>query len=273
MSDSRTEQTAPDGEERLRLGGMALRNGILVHSLHHWAAAIRHDDGRIEVASGKKPEVPDWLTAAPLLRGVVRIAEAMAILPVVRTRLPGARLPMEGPGTSAAIAASSLAAVAVRRSSALPAWVTESLVAGIGLVPALVVLRGSQTAAYHGAEHKTIGGYETGDDALDATKEHDRCGSHLVGPLIAASVAGNVLVRRLPEQHRGPARLASSLAAVGVAVETFGWMGRHKDHPLSRALRVPGHELQRRAGTREPSSAELEVAERALDELLKLERV
>jgi uncharacterized protein YqhQ len=56
-----------------------------------------------------------------------------------------------------------------------------------------------------------------------------------------------------------------------VAVETFGWMGRHTDHPLSRALRRPGHELQRRAGTREPSAAELEGAERALDALLALE--
>ncbi len=264
--------TAGAGEEPLRLGGMALRNGILVHSLEHWAAAIRRDDGVIEVASGRKPEMPALLTATPLLRGVVRIAEAIAILPVVRRRLPDARLPMEGPGASAAIAASSLAAVAVRRSRGLPTWVTESIAAGIGLLPALVALRGSQTAAYHGAEHKTIGGYESGGEATDATKEHDRCGSHLVGPLLAASVAGNVLVQRLPAERRGPARVASSLAAVGVAVETFAWMGRHRDHPLSRALRVPGHELQRRAGTREPTAAELEVAERALDTLLALER-
>jgi uncharacterized protein YqhQ len=258
-------------EQRLRLGGMALQNGILVHSFDHWAAAIRGQDGRIEVASGRKPELPRALTSTPLLRGVVRIAEAMALLPVIRTRLPGARLPMEGPATSGAIAASALASVAIRRSSSLPAWVSESLVAGVGLVPALVALRASQTAAYHGAEHKTIGAYETGDAAAEATKEHDRCGSHLVGPLLAATVAGNVLVRRLPTEQRGPARVASALAAVGVAVETFGWMGRHRDHPLSRALRMPGYELQRRAGTREPSAAELEVAERALDELLSLE--
>jgi uncharacterized protein YqhQ len=251
---------------------MALRNGILVHSLDHWAAAIRDDGGRIEIASGRKPELPAPLTAAPFLRGVVRVAEALALLPVVRSRLPAARLPMEGAGTSAAVAASALAAVAVRRQSGLPAWVAESLSAGIGLVPALVALRGSQTAAYHGAEHKTIGGYESGASAAQATKEHDRCGSHLVGPLLAANAAGNVLVRRLPKERQAPARLASSLAAVGIAVEAFLWMGRHKDHPLSRALRLPGYELQRRAGTEEPSAAELEVAECALDELLRLER-
>ena len=37
---------------KLRLGGMALRNGLLVHGPTHWAAAVRRDDGEIEVASG-----------------------------------------------------------------------------------------------------------------------------------------------------------------------------------------------------------------------------
>ena len=41
--------TEPD---KLRLGGMALRNGLLVHGPTHWAAAVRTDDGEIKVASG-----------------------------------------------------------------------------------------------------------------------------------------------------------------------------------------------------------------------------
>ncbi len=40
---------------RLRLGGMALRNGLLIHGPTSWAAAARTPDGRIEVASGPKP--------------------------------------------------------------------------------------------------------------------------------------------------------------------------------------------------------------------------
>ena len=34
-------------DEKLRLGGMALPNGVLVHGPHSWACAIRHEDGRI----------------------------------------------------------------------------------------------------------------------------------------------------------------------------------------------------------------------------------
>ena len=42
-------------EEPLRLGGMALRNGLLIHGPGHWAAAVRTRDGAIASASGPKP--------------------------------------------------------------------------------------------------------------------------------------------------------------------------------------------------------------------------
>jgi len=54
-------------------------------------------------------------------------------------------------------------------------------------------------------------------------------------------------------------------------VETFGWMSRHPAHPVSRLLAKPGHELQHRFGTREPTAAQLEVAEAALHACLELE--
>ena len=38
-------------EEKIRLGGMALPNGVLVHGPRAWACAIRHPDGRLEVAA------------------------------------------------------------------------------------------------------------------------------------------------------------------------------------------------------------------------------
>jgi uncharacterized protein YqhQ len=254
----------------VRLGGMALRNGIMVHSLDHWAAAVRTEDGDIRMASGRKPDMPDAVVRTPLLRGVARMAEAAWLLPVVRRRLPEARLPIEGTGMGAALAGSAVLAQAVRRSRLHP-FVAESLAAAAALAPAMMALRGSEIAGYHGAEHKAIGAYEKGTDAVDATKEHERCGSHMVGPIVVLTAAGNALASRLPESRRGPARLAVGLAALGAATEAFGWMGRHRDHPVARALRKPGFELQRVAATREPTPAELEVAETALHEVLRLE--
>ena len=49
--------TKPVPEDKLRLGGMALRNGLLVHGPTHWAAAVRTDSGEIQVASGRKPRL------------------------------------------------------------------------------------------------------------------------------------------------------------------------------------------------------------------------
>ena len=46
--------TRPVPDDKLRLGGMALRNGLLVHGPTHWAAAVRDDHGLIQVASGRK---------------------------------------------------------------------------------------------------------------------------------------------------------------------------------------------------------------------------
>ena len=259
-----------ESEAPVRLGGMAMRNGILVQSLDHWAAAVRTDGGEIRVASGRKPELPAWALAVPGMRGVARVAEAVYLLPLVKRRLPEARLPIEGPTAAGAMAASVVLGRALR-SSRLRPLPAELLGAGISLAPALISLRGSRLAGYHGAEHKAIGAYEQGTEDVDATKEHERCGSHLVGPLLAATAAGNLAVNRLPAARRGPARLAVGVAAIGVATETFGWMQRHRGNVVSRILARPGYELQRVAGTREPSADELAVARAALDAVLDLE--
>ena len=45
-------------EEKLRLGGMALRNGLLVHGPTHWAAAVRDDaTARSRSPPGRKPSL------------------------------------------------------------------------------------------------------------------------------------------------------------------------------------------------------------------------
>ena len=70
-------------KEKIRLGGMALPNGVLVHGPHAWACAIRHEDGRIEVASARK-RFQASRVQNPLLRGPARLAEALALLPQVK---------------------------------------------------------------------------------------------------------------------------------------------------------------------------------------------
>ena len=76
-----------DGEDApIRLGGMAMRNGLLVHGPTHWAAAARNAaTGEVDVASGPKPNFGGNLVAkVPLLRGPIRMAEAFAVIPIAR---------------------------------------------------------------------------------------------------------------------------------------------------------------------------------------------
>jgi uncharacterized protein YqhQ len=258
-------------DEPLKLGGMALRNGLLVHGPTSWAAAVRGTDGMVHAASGRKPELPAALVRLPLVRGVARMAEMLALLPIVRKGLPQARLPFEDPRVGAAILATSIATGGLRKTR-LSAGRVESLSAVVGLVPPLIALRSSsELAGYHGAEHKAIGAYEHGGEPFDIAKEHERCGTHLIGPLIGATALANMLAAQLPERARKAGRLGGSLVAMGVAVEVFSWVDRNRGSKVASLLSRPGFAFQRAVATDEPSSEQLEVAERALSELLEAE--
>ncbi|MBD0329886.1 MAG: DUF1385 domain-containing protein [Thermoleophilia bacterium] len=252
--------------EKVRLGGMALTNGVLVHGPTAWACAVRTSDGELRVSSARKSFRASEVRN-PLLRGPARVLEALALLPEIRRAVPHARLPFERPAVLAAMLASAAGVRLVRGSDLRPA--AQELASGLlALAPALLALRGSQLAAYHGAEHVSIGSYEHGGRA---DKEHERCGTHLVGPLLATSALGNIAASRAPEHLRAPARAAAAVGALAASTELFGWMVRNRDRALARVLARPGHELQARFATAEPTPEQVEVAEAALRACLELE--
>jgi len=253
-------------DEKIRLGGMALANGVLVHGPTAWACAVRTPNGRIETASAYK-RFQASRVQRPLLRGPARLLEVVTLLPQVRRALPSARLPFERPGVLATMVVSALAAQAVKRSSLKP--LARELVGSLlSLAPTALAVRGSDVAAYHGAEHISIGSYEHGSRR---EKEHERCGSHMVGPLLLSSAVGGAFAARAPRNLQPAAKATAQLGALAATTEIFAWMVRNPDHKLSRALARPGHELQHRLATEEPTPAQLEVAEAALRACLALE--
>ncbi|MEX2107221.1 MAG: DUF1385 domain-containing protein [Solirubrobacterales bacterium] len=258
--------------DRLRLGGMALRNGLLIHGPTHWAAAVRDGDGEIQVASERKPELAPGLVAkVPGLRGPLKLAEAMAVLPLARRRLPAARLPFEDWRVVGAVAAT-LAVTGLLRRRAPAGALREGLVQAVGAVPAVVALMDRDLAAYHGVEHKAIAAYEQGiDDVASVPKEHDRCGSNLIVPMMLLSAGGTVLLERLVEKPGPMARAATGLAGASIAVEMFAWSDRHHGDPLAEAFHTPGREIQRHIATKEPTPKQLEVGLAAMAEILRVE--
>jgi uncharacterized protein YqhQ len=250
---------------------MALRNGLLIHGPTSWAIAARAADGTIEVASGPKPSFARGrLGTLPLVRGPLRLAEALAVVPLARTRLTSARLPFEDRTVLAAMAASTLATALVRRLRRASLG-REAAISLLGALPALAALRDHDLAAYHGVEHKSIGGYESGADPATVPKEHERCGSNLIGPMLVLSITAQVLTERLLDEPGPVARAAGAAAAVGAAVELFVYAERRPDSPVGRAIQGPGHELQRLFSTREPTSDQMEVGAAALQEVLRVE--
>src|SRR2546423_10647947 len=186
-------------EDKIRLGGMALANGVLVHGPTAWACAIRTPEGELKVESAPKSFRASEVEQ-PFLRGPARLAEVMLLLPQVRRALPEARLPFERPRVLATMLGSAVAARLVKTTRLKP--LAQELIAGaISLAPAALAVRGSEVAAYHGAEHISIGSYEHGEAR---EKEHERCGSHIVGPLLISSAVGRAPASRAPPHPRPP---------------------------------------------------------------------
>jgi uncharacterized protein YqhQ len=283
-----------------RLGGVALANGLVVVSSGNWAAAVRQADGTISVASGKKPQLPgtgESRRAAggahglrgtgdgiPVIRGLGRFAESLIVLGVVKKRLPSAQLPFENRRVATALAASMAGATAVRAMVPRSALMQEAGTALAAFIPAMVSVKNSAVSGYHGAEHKVIGAREealraAGDariaaltgDAAAAPKEHDRCGSNLVGPFMLATVLTNLLARDRSGRKTPLRAAAAGAASLGLALEAMRWANKHADSVLARLMMMPGRAIQKGFTTSEPSAEQLEVGERALAELLRLE--
>jgi uncharacterized protein YqhQ len=265
-------RVASEETQHLRLGGMALRNGLLIHGPTHWAAAVRDRDGEIQVASERKPELAPGLVAKiPGLRGPLKLAEAMAVLPLTRRRLGAARLPFEDWRVVATVGAT-LAVSGLLRRRVRASTLREGMVQAIGALPAIVALTDRDLAAYHGVEHKAIAAYEQDvEDVASVPKEHDRCGSNLVVPMMLLSAAGTLLLERLVDRPSAVARAAVGLGGASIAVEMFAWSDRHHGDPLAEAFHTPGREIQRRLATREPTPEQLEVGLAAMAEILRVE--
>jgi uncharacterized protein YqhQ len=302
---------AIEADKPLRMGGIALGNGLILLSERHWAAAIRERDGEVSVASGKMPKIgsgtddvgrwsPDSL---PLWRGLARFGDSLLVLGLVKLRLPAAQLPVQGGRVVGALAGSLAASSVLKSIAPKSVLIQETGKAVAAFVPAMLALRNSSISAYHGAEHKVIGSRETSSRmewtpaqscergrngatvaemgesnqgtaaSARAGKEHDRCGSNLVGPLLLSTIVTNILLRSGGRQKRPAASALGGAIGLGASLEALRWAHKHHDSMLARILLVPGHAIQRYVTTTEPSPDQLEVGESALAELLRLEDV
>ena len=132
----------------------------------------------------------------------------------------------------------------------------------VGLMPDI-----RRTFEYHGAEHKSIACYESGEEltpknALKHCRFHPRCGTSFMFVMILLGVFVGILINRIlpglnPLAYTG-IRLLILPLIVGIGYEFIMVAGKH-DNPVTRFLSAPGLWMQR-ITTKEPNEEQLEVA-------------
>ena len=126
---------------------------------------------------------------------------------------------------------------------------------------------------YHGAEHKAIYAYESGDaltvdNARKYSTLHPRCGtSFLLIVMVFSILIFSFVPKSAPFYMKALSRVVLIPVIAGLSYEFIRFSSRAKDNAVVRALVAPGLWLQRLT-TREPSDDQLEVAVRALTEAL-----
>jgi uncharacterized protein YqhQ len=139
---------------------------------------------------------------------------------------------------------------------------------------------------YHGAEHKSIFAYESGEDlvaenAVKYTRLHPRCGTSFIlivvlFAILTYSISDTIfyLITGYPPAllTRFGIHLLLLPLVAGVSYELLKLSGRTRDNKLTQIMIQPGLWLQR-ITTQEPDLSQLEVAMAALRSSLGMEAV
>lgn len=269
------------------MGGQAVMEGVMMRGPRTWAVAVRTLDGEIELAVHDAPTWAERWSTVPIVRGVMSLAESMAL--GFRALLWSAhhQLPEEERISEKAMAWTMAVSLAFFMGVflILPALGTSALgdrlgVDGfayhlleggirltiflgylglIGLMPDI-----KRVFQYHGAEHKAIAAYEndvelTPEVAQQFTTQHVRCGTNFLLTVMVTTIVVYSFVGR----PALPILLASRILLIpliaGLAYEVIRYSARHMDKRWVRVVMRPGLALQKLT-TRQPSLDQLEVA-------------
>lgn len=127
---------------------------------------------------------------------------------------------------------------------------------------------------YHGAEHKTINGFEQGaeltvDSIQKYSRLHNRCGTSFLLIVMFISIVLFAFVRTPDPWIRLASRLVLIPVVAGISFEIIRWAGRSKSGWV-KVVSFPGLCLQRLT-TGEPDNGQVEVAIKALKSVFENE--
>jgi len=281
-------------------GGQALIEGILMRGNHSLAAAFRKPSGEIVVQTEKLGGIYTGnLKKIPLLRGLIVLWDAiglgMRFLTIsANHQTETDKEKIEGPTLVLTMIFS--IALGIGLFFLLPAlighWVENLFnwsswlgnlfegifrlfllllyIWGIGKMPEI-----HRVFQYHGAEHKTINGYEsrlelTPENLIPVSTLHPRCGTAFLLTLVVLSILVFTLLGPLSIWLRLLSRLVLLPLLAGIAYEYIRWTGNHLDNKFVYKIVQPNLSLQLLT-TAEPEPAMLEVSIAAFKAMLQEE--
>jgi len=281
------------------IGGQAVIEGVMMRAPRSLAVAVRRPDGGVAVLREPLRQLSDrWrVLRLPVLRGTPALLQSLAHgMRALRFSAAQAVAEEEVPSSVGMLIATALAVASgiglffflplaltqglARLVPSVGAGFTFNLVDGLirlGLFLAYLALIAlwseiRRVFEYHGAEHMVVSAYEHGDPLTVAgarahSTRHPRCGTNFLLVVVAVSV---LVFSFIPGPWGFAAKFFSRLALLpvvaGIAFEVLRLGGR----PRGRWLAAPGFWLQALT-TRPPSDDQIEVALRALREVLDME--
>ncbi len=284
---------------RVYYGGQAVLEGVMIRGPRTMAIACRRPDGEIAVrrqALGSMYTGP--LRRLPLVRGVIVMWETLALGIQALAWSSNVALgheEKEAGGTTVWVTAlSSLALVAAVFFAGpllLANWLDDVLgshlllvtveglirlaavVGYVGFIGLLPDVR--RVYAYHGAEHKSIHALEHGDPLQPGAVQrhptaHVRCGTSFLLTVVVVSIVVFAVVGDPSLWLRLASRILLIPAIAAISYELIRLGGAFESSPITKILMWPNLALQALT-TRQPDDAQVEVALRALREVLEAE--
>lgn len=296
------------GEETL-VGGQAVLEGVMMRSPHAWGIAVRKPSG--EITTHTEPlerlsEKHKWM-GWPVVRGVITLGHAMTLgFRALKFSANAALAEVPQPESSKKIEFSGwLAAVNVaisvgffifmykflplvaatelkKVSPVFGEQVVFNVVDGIIRIALfLLFIWGTslwkdirRVYEYHGAEHKTVFAFESGDplsipEAQKYSTFHPRCGTSFLMTVMLISIAFYTAVPVYTFWARFAIRIALLPLIAGVSYEIIRFAAKHRGS-LFALMTAPGLWLQR-ITTQPPADDQVECAIVALNEAMALE--
>ncbi len=282
------------------MGGQAVVEGVMMRGATTWAVAVRNPEGGIDLEVHDAPSWAEKYAKVPLVRGVMNLAESMALGMKALSWSANQQVPEEervgnkAMGVTMAIALVFFAGFFI----VLPALGARGLASVFGIdgflfhvlegVLVLGIFLGYLTVVglmpdikrvfqYHGAEHKAIAAYEndaplTPESAQRFTTQHVRCGTNFLLTVLVTAIIVYSLIGRPSLPVLVLSRVILIPVIAGIAYEVIRFAAKHMDKLWVRIAMKPGLTLQRMT-TREPSLEQLEVAIASLRAVMTSEQL